>query len=230
MKSKVLLFMLVAVFLVSPAAIADTFTAFNNPSLWTTVIMGTGPSVTVVDSHTVDVTLAAGSTDPTIFLGELRSLTSVSGDFDYEVNYRLLSWPPTANGVRMGIRFIDGALERVSWENGVQEVYLTDLKGSIFSKPTDDLSGTLRLTRTGGTVTGYYLDGNTWVALGSFSSSTADTTFGLAAWSHPGIFNPNGQNVTVEFSSVPLPPTVLLLGSGLVGLLALGRRKRNPTP
>jgi hypothetical protein len=46
-----------------------------------------------------------------------------------------------------------------------------------------------------------------------------------------GWYNDNGGGTYVNITEtvVPLPPSVLLLGFGMVRLLALGRRKKNPT-
>lgn len=53
------------------------------------------------------------------------------------------------------------------------------------------------------------------------SGSTIISLTGNAGHSYIGL-----DNVIVEASSVPIPPTALLLGTGLVGLLALRRRRK----
>ncbi|HTE17041.1 MAG TPA: CARDB domain-containing protein, partial [Armatimonadota bacterium] len=65
----------------------------------------------------------------------------------------------------------------------------------------DDLSGKLRITRVGTTVTGYYWDktNEAWVPLGSATLTDADVQIQLHAWSHDAAFE--DQEVTVAFDN-----------------------------
>ncbi len=217
----VLAFLLIS----SSASAVSTFTGFDDSNLWETAISGTGPWVTVINATTVEMGLPKTSSGGSTFTAALDSKFKVSGDFDYAITYELINWPTPKNGVRMGIGFTSGAVERVSHESW-GEVYLTDFGGILTWVATTDTSGILRIVRTGNTVTGYFWQGSDWQAIGSRTFGSApDTSFSLAIWSHPGLFKPQDQDITVRFSSVPLPSGLLLLGSGLLGLWASGRRR-----
>jgi hypothetical protein len=112
----------------------------------------------------------------------------VSGDFDIQVDYTLLSWP---EGVfkNVQIKAVDlprGAFGPTSLaRNGFPtEVYVLDLGISFLSIPTTDMSGTLRLVRTGSTLSGYVRNGASWIPVGSGTTSTGPTRISLE--SSPG--------------------------------------------
>jgi hypothetical protein len=103
------------------------------------------------------------------------------GDFEMRVDYHLITWPP-ANGVRLGFEDLTFMLKRVSYGPDEQidskENYLSTFKeGSTYSwynVPTTDDHGTLKLTRTGSVLTGYFSkDGGPWQIIGSHDYSTA---------------------------------------------------------
>ena len=191
-----------------PAVMASTFPDFNNTSFWEQTIVGTGISVDVVNNNTLDVTLSKNLTPVgNYYSGGLTTKVPVTGNFDYQVNYNLLNWPITGgpNGVRLTIGFGDGTfgggVERVSWEHTWSEVYLTDFSGSLSSITTTDTSGTLRIARTGNTVTGSYWSGSDWVVIESYTYSTlGPITFALAAQGPYNSFNPHNQDIKVEFT------------------------------
>ncbi|MEZ4653761.1 MAG: hypothetical protein R3E12_09260 [Candidatus Eisenbacteria bacterium] len=64
---------------------------------------------------------------------------------------------------------------------------------------TSDLSGTLKLTRSGTTLTGYYLSLGSWVAISSAVVTTADMSMHISAWSHDRFFT--DQEVKVAFDN-----------------------------
>jgi len=188
---------------------ASTFPDFNNTSFWEQTIVGTGISVDVVNNNTLDVTLSKNLTPVgNYYSGGLTTKVPVTGNFDYQVNYNLLNWPITGgpNGVRLtigfGDGFVGGGVERVSWEYTWSEVYLTDFHGFPYNYiPTTDTSGTLRIARTGNTVTGSYWSGSDWVVIESYTYSTlGPITFALAAGGPYDSFRPHGQDVKVEFT------------------------------
>ena len=81
------------------------------------------------------------------------------GDFEITVDFKTYNWDLTGHDQqRMGLSFADVAVQRVSdfWFGG--EVYLTYWGGQSWHNGTvtTDLSGKLRLTRVGGTITGYF--------------------------------------------------------------------------
>jgi len=117
----------------------------------------------------------------------------ITGDFDAQVDYQLINWPVN-NQERIGIMvnppnwslFGIGAVERLSDDGFVSgnEGYLTHFLNGITSTPTSDTEGTLRLNRTGNTVTGYYLDGLVWQEIASYTSPDNTQTYPLflAIW------------------------------------------------
>jgi YD repeat-containing protein len=129
---------------------------------------------------------AAGSD----FYAKYESTCYLTGNFDTQVDYELLTWPPS-NGVRVGLATEAGITERVSGNpgSGYGDVYLTDLNSSLTMRSTSDTSGTLRVTRSGSQVSGYYLSGGQWVQIASATTTPADIKVNLAAWSADSFFS-----------------------------------------
>jgi hypothetical protein len=175
--------------------------------------------------------------------GGYRSTNKISGDFDFTVDYQLSTWP-NQNGVRVGLLVstqeelllpagnninLAWAAERVS--GGTKEsfgnVYLADFGGNVTGfTGTNDLSGSLRLQRTGSTITGYYLGTTAWVQIDGGATMTSDPLyFGIAAWSLDTLFS--DKEVKVAFDNVhvvPLPPSILLFGSSILSILFVRRK------
>ena len=222
------------------ALLADNF----NSSLWVGTQAGFGPSVTIVN-QTVDVsfpTNSANDPSPGIFGAGLSTRCTVRGDFDVQVGFRLLNWT-FSNGVRVGLASSSGAffatdfsnaapsaVERTSFGSATgdapgypREVYLTDFLDRVQGLiPTSDLSGTLRLTRSGGFETGYYFSSGSWVTIHTGPSSTQDIHLDLVAWSHNYAFTHTFvkvafDNFTLNHGSATCPAVVLSPSSGPLG-------------
>lgn len=221
------------------AALYDDFNDNSiNPALWTDSTVGSG--VTIAEtSQRLEINLAADAANGPAggFSGGYVTQTFFQGDLDVWVDFQLLDWP-SANGVRVGLSFGDStnfgnfwSVERTSAGRGeiYGDVYLTDFNHFIGAlNPTGDQSGALRLTRTGTTVSAYYLAGGQWQLLRSDTITGADLVFTIAAWSHDQYFNDQPVKLAfdnVNVNAVPIPPAVWLFGSGLLGLIAVARRK-----
>ena len=176
-------------------------------SLWSLAQGGSGPVLSEGD-QTLQLFFPSTSFDNGQggFSAGLTSACKLKGDFDVQVDFNLLTWP-SANGVRVGLGASAGAVERTSFGTSVdfsgqqREVYLTHFSDGVqgyFS--TTDLSGKLRLTRTGSSITGYRYTGGAWVAVHTGTSDTADSRFSISAWSHDYAFT--NQDVNLAFDNV----------------------------
>jgi hypothetical protein len=137
--------------------------------------------------------------DPAVQVGSgVKAACLLSGDFDIQVQFFLLDWPPSS-GVRLGMGVnpegagAAGIMERVSFHPiecpiGSCEHYVTHMVGGLTITATSDVAGTLRLTRVGTTLQGFYRDGETWVPVGSDVCPTQDLEFLLWVWGHCDIF------------------------------------------
>lgn len=192
------------------AQIGDDFVGTTpNPLLWNTGTSG-GPTISQGGGK-VTAVLPASSAG-SIFYAGYTSVPQLTGDFDFQIDYALPEWP-TANGVRVGLSVLfsngtSGAVERTSFGNNdydgnPREVYLTDFPSERVQGivATTDRSGTLRLTRTGSVLTGYFWDAghSLWSAVHSSPTSTEAVGFGFSAWSHDYAFT--ARQATVEFSN-----------------------------
>jgi hypothetical protein len=139
----------------------------------------------------------------------------LKGDFDASVDYRLISWPPT-NGVRLG--FEGGPndngfmVKRVSFGPDEQPIQKEDYMAFFTDDsqwygnlvPTADPQGSLRLTRVGEVLTGYYKQNNAWLPIAAHDYSGSGyiewVDFGLWAIGNP----PAGQNVEIAFNNFQL--------------------------
>jgi hypothetical protein len=165
--------------------------------------------------------------------GGLTLNFNVTGDFVATVDYSLIDWP-AANYQRIGISSIFGAVERSQHPGWFDEAYVADFQHNISTVGTTDTTGTLKMERTGSTLTGSFWNGTGWTFIGSFTHGTllADAPLGLALW--------NGYSyatlpIKVSFDNfhldapgmAPIPEpagyAMLLAGLGLIGFIARRR-------
>jgi TolB protein len=127
----------------------------------------------------------------------------LNGDFDAKVDYQLLAWPP-GDGLNVGIQafFTNGTINRSTDSFG--DSYNTFLDPVFNSIPTQDHAGSLRLVRSSGTITSYYLSSGTWVPLGS---APAQQTSAIIALSFKSFGNFGHQAAKVAFDNFRLDAT-----------------------
>ena len=214
---------------------------FTGP-FWSRTEAGSGPSIATTNTAASVSIPANSSNDPSlhIFGAGLSSTCPVSGDFDVQIGFRLLNWT-FANGVRVGLASTPDAffttyiatnpslaVARTSLGPGdtagiPRENYLTQfLDGVQGLIPTSDLTGALRLTRTGGTATGYYLGPTGWIAVHSGPTITQSIHLSIEAWSHNFTFTHTFvkvefDNFTINKGSAICPSLSLSPTSGPVG-------------
>ncbi|MEZ4653762.1 MAG: SdrD B-like domain-containing protein [Candidatus Eisenbacteria bacterium] len=189
------------------AVYADDFNDDTIDSLfWTPRLVGDGPAIAEIN-HRLELTIPANSaeTDDDYFWSGLDGVCQVRGDFDIQVDYQLLVWP-TSSGVRVGLGVGGGGvIDRASLgANDIpwvawRESYFTGFVGQdLVPETTCDLSGTMRLTRSGDTLTGYYLSLGSWVAISSAEVTTADMSMHISAWSHDPYFTDHEVQVSFD--------------------------------
>ena len=202
-------------------------------AVWNTQIVGTGPFVTATNQSVI-ITLPANSlNDPQnpVFSGGLGSRCLLGGDFDAQVDFKLLLWPPDS-GVRVGIVVTDApipAVERTAFGPTEaltlpREVYLTHFVDGVQGiTATNDLNGTLRIVRSGSLLSGYYHSANGWILIHTGPSpASGPVHFGFRAWSHNMIFGLHDakvgfNNFTASSGQLSCPRLSLSPASGPVG-------------
>jgi hypothetical protein len=242
----VVLFLLFSCLLSAPALLAYTGTIsdnFNdnniNTSLWQAFSSGTA-SVNEVNQQ-LEISLPGTSSGEAGYV----SRCALRGDFDMQVDFTLLNWP-SGNGTESGLELStlphrDNLIAGVGRSNlSSIDSYLSEIIGPFFGfAPTGDLSGKVRINRTGDTITSYYWDtvSLSWADILSHTDPVLaqdgvfDLVFGLNPDSMPGGFPvkmafDNFQLQYDQLVCIPLPPTLLLLGSGLLGFGLPGLRRR----
>lgn len=209
-----------------------------NSSLWKLSTQGNGPSVAVANDR-LEITISSTSTnDPSIggFGAGIGSRCLLNGDFDMQVGFQLLVWP-AQNGVRVGIGPSVGglgaggtpyAVERDSFSTGDTipgEFYVTHMLDSVRGvNSTKDLSGYLRITRTGSTGTGYFMNSTVWRPIHTGPVVTSEVGFGFEAWSHDYLFSHQTEkvafyNFTLNSGQLQCPRMSATPASGPVGTL-----------
>ena len=168
-----------------PAAVVsnpypDSFSDGRDVELWSVIHSGRGASIDWRNGR-VEIDFAADAqTVPGSPLIEAHTgfHCIALGDFDASVDYELLQWP-IASGVRVVLHafFADGTVARESQAWGEQ--YFGFVPPVFGNAPTTHASGSLRLVRSGGTMTAYYWDGG-WVALASAPANPAPAVIVLA--------------------------------------------------
>lgn len=198
-----------------------------NQAIWQpTSDPGTSGSVTH-QSDGVHMKLLA-SNNGGAFAEHLQFLPTIVGDFDLSLGFRLSGWPSN-NGARFGITIGPlGAVERSSF--GVNDFYrgdyyLTDFvgQGTGGVVGTTDLSGRLRLVRSGNTTVGYRWDGTNWVVLNTRAGAATSniTDLSISIWSHAFAWSNQDVEVTIENFQLSaasiLYPIAIPPPSGIVG-------------
>lgn len=164
------------------APYVDTFTGDRLDPFWYTILSGTGSHLAQTNGR-LEQSLGAdaiqGGPYDTID-AHVGTSCKLAGDFDVQADYSLLAWPD-ANGVQVAIEAF-GPGSQVLRESQVWgEQYGTWISPTFSSAFTTDLSGSLRLTRVGTTITGYHRSGLSWVPIASGTTTLDDASIGLKA-------------------------------------------------
>ncbi|MEI6225800.1 MAG: hypothetical protein WCS72_13670, partial [Deltaproteobacteria bacterium] len=220
---------LVAVLLcsASPARAFDFADGFTGGSIdasrWTVSTGGGNTIVLDTTNHRVVQTQSGQDGGSALLFDKVP----VTGDFDVRVSYAILTPRPADhnNGNQERVALCAdgiGCVERVSdgyfgnWSApGGGEVYLSHFNfpgGVIAPWPgviTTDLSGALRLTRTGGTtITAYYWNGSAWAELQSAtgpSGQVASISLSIFNGYHPQ----DGMQIAFDDFSLSAPSTAV---------------------
>jgi len=186
---------------ITPAAPAPTPKGFDL-SAWDVSTAGSGPAATEANGG-VDLFIPATATDDPqqqrAIAVRVVSRCHLTGDFDLQADYALVSWP-SRNGVRFGLSAGTDYVLRTSNPNGSDNTYTTNLSGYAISVDTLDKSGRLRLTRVGTTVTGYYFSNRTWVSIASATAAAGGPAYAIQAWTDAYTFN--HQDIRVNLKNV----------------------------
>lgn len=201
-----------SILLLATQASAEVFREdFNDnqvdPALWTVQIYGSGP-VLAETNQELEIFFPSNSSGGD-FGFILRSTWLLRGDFDVQVDFRLLTWP-YRNGIRMAMGIYGSGLyaypgvERISFgQNDYMEgweVYLTDFADGVHGiTQTDHMTGTLRLVRTGALQTGYYSSAGQWVPIHTGPAPTGDVSFKVSAFS---AYQFTHQNVLAAWDNI----------------------------
>jgi hypothetical protein len=219
---------------IGPAAAVTVNFNFNS---------GLGPNFTFYQRNTTNVALddtggnlriySSGMSGTGVRGGEVMSNFTIQGDFDLIVDFTINNPLATSQQVEVhphGMAVFYPIRDNSGGGNNYH-VWTGSVQGR---QSTDDLMGTLRLRRVGSTAYGYfwsYLD-HDYTLMYSGSVSTSDFAVGLMVQnndSQTGSFNVAFDNLYITADGitglVPLPPGLLLLGTGL-GLLAAHRWRR----
>ena len=152
----------------------------RNVDLWSIIHDGVGGTIQWTNGE-LEMSIAGDgtSTDGSPIGVHVGANCVLNGDFDAQVDYRLLTWPPGDN-VNVEMQAYPGVagIARSSQGSAASPVdsYNTWVDSSAGGwTPTSDESGSLRIVRGGDTVTSYYRSGGSWVPFATGTAPTAPT-------------------------------------------------------
>jgi len=190
----------------------DTFSDTRIDPFWgVPFVQGTGPTIASANGQ-LEVAFPAATTNDSV-LGYVSVGVSaqchLTGDFDIQVDYRLLQWPPQS-GVNVDFDTFDimnGTYGDVHgmfvFDPGGGTGISTHFPGPLNTFVSDAAtSGTLRFKRVGTTLTAYRLAGGGWSALQSTSDLGAEVAVNLNVFSNVGTFTHPDVNVAYDNFSV----------------------------
>ena len=167
------------------APILDTFDGGDN-RFWYVIQSGTG-AVNTEENGLLVTTIAANATQG----GEFNQIEThwgtqcrLDGDFDVQVDYRLLEWP-AANGVQAALSSFAGpsniGFMAIRESQAWGEQYSSWIPENFSSVSSADATGTLRLQREGDTAVTSFWNGTAWTPIASGPTSTDPATISLGA-------------------------------------------------
>jgi len=180
----------------------------------------------------------SGNPNPSVQGGFITSKFYLNGNFDIQVDYKIKE-TPLAHGVQIQLELYSPSyysyLVRSNEDLSPPQNYHI-WKTNIYGTTAAGDQGTMRVVRTGSDVTFYYKESNDWKTIWKDSNCTGDIRFSLQGQDNYNIdhtadaFNVSFDNLQVKADKlvgyVPLPGGLLLLGTGLLGLGAVGLRQR----
>jgi hypothetical protein len=146
---------------------------------------GTGPSIDQTNGELeIDVPATA---EPDLgghaIVAGVMSRCILRGDFDAQVDYRLLDWP-AANGVHLN--FGTNFPQAVGRQNLAGELIFAWFPPDVVNLPYGELSGSLRLVKRGETISGYVRALGGWRRLLTADDPYDDTQLQLSISSREG--------------------------------------------
>jgi hypothetical protein len=189
--------------IVTPHRIDETFSGTSIDLTHTWWFWGTNQPDAVQFTQAdgvMNVNVAAAAQPDFNGSGQTRCL--VHGDFDAQVDFSLVAWPPQ-NGVWVSLMVVGTSFNvyRVSWQFQPSEQYGAYLPPAGATLPATGTSGTLRLTRQGDIFTAYYRSGRSWVPIVSGVGPTDDVPLTLGVFNISGAATFAGQPVTVAWDN-----------------------------
>jgi Tol biopolymer transport system component len=161
-------------------------------------ITGTGPSISETNGR-LEVSIPSDTlNDPVLGFAALsvNPQCHLLGDFDIQVDYQLLQWPPQS-GVE--VDFITNDIVNGSFGDGHGMFVFDPGGGTGISTafpgpintfvPAPESSGTLRIVRDGTTLTAYRLTPTGWSALQSTTDAANDVAVSLTVFSNAPQFS-----------------------------------------
>jgi hypothetical protein len=196
------------------------------------------PNVTIAEAnHRLEITFFVGASGNQFGAG-YQSKWALKGNFDAQVDYELIDWP-AGNGVRVGLVPTWWSIERDSWGPEGQTPAEGYCMNSYFGHQgiiyTSDVSGSLRVVRSGSLVTSYCKRGDgSWQTIHSFdygANGAIDVPwFSICAWTHDYAFadkevkfafdnfSVNSGEIVPPIPAVPEPSNLLVLLGGIGGI------------
>jgi hypothetical protein len=174
------------------APLGDDFDDNFRDPFWH-VIQDPGASINETNGH-LEISIA-GSAEPGGPFNQVDahygSNCSLPSDFDMQVDYSLLEWPP-ANGVFAPLSaFFIGAFVSRHSDPFAGDRYTAFSDPVFIGATTTDLTGSFRLVRSGNSLNAYYKSaGGAWVQLLSAPANPGDAVIGLGLsaiadqWAH----------------------------------------------
>jgi hypothetical protein len=215
---------------------------FINSSFWRSSREGVGalPLVSQIN-HQLQITIPSTTSD--IFGAGYISTRRYLGDFDAQVDFTIINLNTDNCGFSVNLRLLDiGACVRRCKTNSTEENYSSVLYPAYpqvpenINIPTGDFSGSLRMVRSGTTITNYFLGPSGWIEIGHCSDPRfADfAEFALDVTGSWFSADPH-QEIKIAFDNfifnyepqpIPIPTAIILFGSGLFSLAGYEVKKR----
>jgi hypothetical protein len=168
-----------------------------------------------VDNNRLEVTVAGSG-----YAGIAGYGFTLVGDFDMQVDFTLLTWPP-ANKTQVYITATNklSSLFQIGrgnigpfGDNPSKELYfISDAFGisQTANVTGPDMSGTLRLVRTGNKMEGFYWNGSAWQSIGSATHANLGSKVMIFLGAGPYYDYYSGISAKAAFSNIQISYTTL---------------------